>query len=73
MMMYQALHRDIAIKAWCRICNDDKQKLEEASLVLDIRLDLTTSYSNFRVGFRSLSEPLLKFEQDGVPNTRPIV
>ena len=42
MLMYEALHRDIAVKAWCRICNDDKQKLEEANLVLGIFLGLGT-------------------------------
>ena len=40
MLMYEALHRDIAVKAWCRICNDDKQKLEEANLVFGISLGL---------------------------------
>ena len=31
LMMYQALHRDVCVKAWCRICNDDTEKFEEAN------------------------------------------
>merc|ERR1712086_410600 len=31
LMMFQSLHRDITVKAWCRICSDDTQKFEEAN------------------------------------------
>ena len=31
LMMYQALHRDVCVKACCRICNDDTEKFEESN------------------------------------------
>lgn len=31
LMMYQALHRDRVVKAWCRICSSDTQKFEDAN------------------------------------------
>ena len=31
LMMYQALHCDRKVKAWCRICNSDTQKFEQAN------------------------------------------
>jgi hypothetical protein len=31
LMMFQSLHRDIVVKAWCKICSDDTQKFEEAN------------------------------------------
>ena len=31
-MMYQALHCDVCVKAWCRICSDDTEKFEEANI-----------------------------------------
>ena len=31
LMMYQALHRERPVKAWCKICHWDTQKSEEAN------------------------------------------
>ena len=31
LMMYQALHRDSAVKAWCTICSSDTEKFEDAN------------------------------------------
>ena len=42
LMMYQALHRDVCVKAWCRICNDDTEKFEEASITRNTGLGVDT-------------------------------
>ena len=41
-MMYQALHRDVCVKAWCRICNDDREKFEEANITRHKGLGMDT-------------------------------
>ena len=42
LMMYQALHCDVCVKAWCRICNDDTEKFEEANITRNKGLGVDT-------------------------------
>jgi len=32
LLMYQNLHRDMTVKAWCKICSDDTQEFEEKNM-----------------------------------------
>ena len=38
--MYQSLHRDRSIKAWCCICSGDTQKFEEANSTTNTGLSI---------------------------------
>ena len=42
LMMYQAMHRDWTVKAWCRICSSDTQKFEEANSTTNEGLGIQT-------------------------------
>ena len=41
-MMHQALHRDLCIKAWCKMCNHDTQRFDEANNTLNDGLGIDT-------------------------------
>merc|ERR1711904_394271 len=40
LMMYQGLHRDNPVRAWCRICSGDTQKFREANSTLNSGLGI---------------------------------
>lgn len=42
LMMYQGLHRDRVVKAWCRICSNDTEKFEEANSTKNEGLGIET-------------------------------
>ena len=55
-MMYQSLHRDSCIKAWCEIVSHDTEKFDEANDTLNDGLGI-----EFRPGqFQHFGAPLFK-------------
>ena len=45
LMMYQGLHRDVCVKAWCRMCSHDTERFDMANDTMNNGLSIGNSNS----------------------------